>query len=174
MRTPKPEEVQKWAIIIGVGYLVFKFFRPLDTLLSIPGAIIEGGQNIIKKAGAAIKEGAQPQKPAPAPAPITTPGLSTTQLARIVDKPVKAKTSPTPLRTLPKSNASWANSYNAGSTIGYIFSAVNEKLTNSNKTWLVIHNAPGPAGKLIGYVALDTVTIVGASINGFKPQNVLV
>jgi hypothetical protein len=161
-----PEEIRNWAII-GLGaYLVFKFFKPLDTLLSIPGNIIEGASNVINRATAAVKEAAKPLPPAERPGPVSTPGLSTQQLARRVDKEIRAKVDGTPIRKTANSNAAWNGVYNSGQRIGYIFSAVNEKIGTQNKTWLMVHNAPGSSGRLIGYVPLNDVNIIGASING--------
>lgn len=166
MKKLNPEEIRNWAII-GLGaYLVFKFFKPIDTLLSIPGNIIEGAGNVINRVQAAVKEGAKGGPPAESTKPISTPGLSTQQLARIVDKEIRAKIDGTPLRRQARSNAERNGTYNAGQRIGYIFSAVNEILSSGNKTWLMVHNAPGAAGRLIGYVPLSDVNIIGGSING--------
>lgn len=159
-----PKDIQQWAIIGVVAYLAFKFFKPLDALLSIPGAIVDG----VKKTGDNIQKILEPGKPYEQPKPTTTPALPTAELARIAGKLVYSASNSADLRTLPKSNASLIKTIAKGAPVGYVFSAVNEKLGATDKAWLAITASPNIDAKIIGYIPHNRISLsngIGCILN---------
>ena len=162
----KASEIKDWAIIIGVAYLAYKFFKPIDSILSIPGNITDG----IKQTASNIAKITAPGPAYEQPKSTTTPTLPTSQLAALVGKQVFSSSTSADLRTLPKSNATLIKLVPKNMPVGYVFSAVNEVVAGQNKAWLAITATPSINAKIIGFIPKNRVSLTagGPTISGFS------